>query len=146
MVLKRRTQALPQCVGSLRVLVSNNIVSLQPNSLCQQSHTPGKAPAAALPIPTLNLDLKSGHVSISWVAPISEDSPVALGVLGMFQLGAGSVLVIITKATQVILTFCCCVSCRSIPPNQVNTEKSLRSDRMKLVGELTLTCCSILKC
>ncbi|MEW5304699.1 MAG: hypothetical protein WDW36_007292 [Sanguina aurantia] len=32
-----------------------------------------------------------------------DNTPVALGVLGMFQLGTGSVLVIITKATQVLV-------------------------------------------
>lgn len=111
MVVKRRM--LPPCMGTLRVLVSNNVVSLQCDSLCPQPiYTTGKHPsetsakpsaatAAIQPIPTLNLDLKSGQVSITWIAPMPDDTPVALGVLGMFQLGTGSVLVIITKATQV---------------------------------------------
>lgn len=59
-------------------------------------------------VPSLTLDLRTGRVALvtSGLAPMPDDCPTALGVIGMLRMEMGAVLALITKAKRVCAAIC----------------------------------------
>lgn len=79
--------------GPLRLEVKNSIVHLQRKE--------GSNRCLAGQVPTLCIDLRLGKVQVLDAAPLSDSSPVVLGVIGLLNLSGGSVIVLASKATKV---------------------------------------------
>lgn len=99
--------------GPLRFSVKNSVLLFQPKLLPAHGAghangiTAGGAPAAATRIRTLRVDLRDGSMGVALVAPLTEDSPVVLGILGILNLQGGSVIALATKAKQVRSRIAC---------------------------------------
>ena len=106
------------CPGPLRFSVKNSVLLFQPKLLpahgdrtaagLSSAGTEATA-AAATRVRTLRVDLRDGSMGLALAAPLAEDSPVVLGILGMLNLHGGSVIALATKAKQVGQSQCAIV-------------------------------------